>query len=376
MGIVARYPVALAPGMGENFFFVSVIMSLSALGFEEAWKVALGVVFVAGVVFLILSVLPVRRMILDAISPSMRGSIAVGIGMFIAFIGLRNGGLVVDSPGTLVSLNADLLSADVAVFAMGLIVTGVLRARGITGAILFGILASLALAGALGEVSFGGVVGLPEIAEHAAFELDVAGALSIACLPFIVVFVVMDLLDTTGTLVAVAEQGGFLRQGKMPRAGRAMLVDASATVGGALLGTSTVTSYIESCAGIAAGGRTGLASVVTGVLFFAALLFSPAIGAVAEYPPVTAPALVTVGALMMASARAVQWDDVTEALPALLVMLGIPLTYSIADGLALGFAAYPVVKLLSGRGREVHAVLYVLALVLIAYFLLVRADLA
>jgi AGZA family xanthine/uracil permease-like MFS transporter len=375
MGLYARYPIALAPGMGENFFFVSVIMSLSALGVANAWQTALGVVFIAGVIFLALSLLPFREILISAIGPSMRNGIAVGIGLFIAFIGLRNGGLIVDHPGTLVSLAPSLLTPDIAVFLVGLVVTAGLATYRSRGAILVGILAAALLAAILGRINLGAVVGLPEIGEHAAFRLDLRGALTLTCLPFIIVFVVMDVFDTTGTLIGVAEQAGFMKDGKLPRAPRVLVVDAAGTVAGACLGTSTVTSFIESTTGISAGGRTGLTSVTTGLLFLLALLFGPAISAIGGYLPVTAPALVIVGTLMIANALKIEWADPTEAIPSFLIMVGIPLTYSIADGLALGFISYPVLKLVAGKGRRVHPIMYGISAVLLLYYIFVRARL-
>jgi AGZA family xanthine/uracil permease-like MFS transporter len=218
-------------------------------------------------------------------------------------------------------------------------------------------------------------VGFPEIAGHVALRIDVRGALTLACMPYVIVFLVMDVLDTTGTLIGVTEQAGLMRDGSLPRSNRVFIVDAAGTVAGACMGTSTVTCYIESTTGIAAGGRTGLTSVVTGLMFLVALLFGPLIGAIANYPPITAPALVIVGALMLRSAAGIDWKDFTEAIPSFLVIVGIPLTYSIADGLALGFVAYPLIKLLTGRGRQVHALMYGLAIVLLAYFVLVRSRL-
>lgn len=375
MGLFARYPIALAPGMGENIFFVTVIVSLSSLGVENAWQTALGVVFIAGVIFLVLSLLPFRRILMTAIGPSMRNGIAVGIGLFIAFIGLRNGGLVVDNPGTLVSLSSDLLSPEVAVFLTGLVVAAALQAYRFKGALIIGILVAALLAAILGKIGMGTVVGLPEIASHAAFRLDIKGALTLTCLPFIVVFVVMDVFDTTGTLIGVSEQAGFMKDGKLPRAPRVLVVDAAGTVAGACLGTSTITSYIESTTGIAAGGRTGLTSVTTGLLFLLALLFGPAIGAIGGYPPITAPALVIVGTLMIANAVKIEWADPTEAIPSFLIMIGIPLTYSIADGLALGFVSYPLLKLLTGKARKVHPLMYGISVVLLLYFIFVRTRL-
>jgi len=374
MGLYARYPIALAPGMGENFFFVSVIMALGAAGTADAWRVALGIVFIAGLIFLLLSILRVREAIINAVSPSLRNGIAAGIGLFIAFIGLKNGGLLVARPeSTWVGLNvSNLMSADVLVFMVGLLVTGGLQGRRVRGAILWGILAAAIVALCLGRIEYKGIFGLPEIAQHAAFRMDIAGALKLNCLMFILVFVFMDMFDTVGTLVGVAEQAGFMQNNKLPRASRALVVDAAGTVAGACMGTSTITSYIESAAGVAYGGRTGLTSVTVGALFLVALLFSPLIGMIGRYAPITACALVVVGSMMMKNARKIDWDDYSESIPAFLIAIGIPLTYSIADGLALGFVSYPVVKLISGRGRSVSWLMYVLAAVLVAYFAFVR----
>jgi len=376
MGLYARYPIALAPGMGENFFFVSVIMALGAAGIANAWQVALGIVFIAGVLFFILSVLRVREAILNAVSPSLRSGIATGIGIFIAFIGLKNGGLVVSHPGTFVALSPELIGPDVAVFLVGLVIAAAFQAHRIHGAILWGIGAATFTALILQKVSFTGIIGLPQIEQSAFLKMDLGAAFSVTCLPFIVVFLFMDMFDTLGTLVGVAEQGGFIKDNRLPRANRAFIVDAAGTVAGACMGTSTITSYIESATGIAYGGRTGLTSVVVGLLFFASLLFSPLIAMIGGYLPITASALVIVGAMMMANVRRVDWDDFSEAIPAFLVMLGIPLTFSIADGLALGFVSYPIIKLLSGKGREISWLMYVLALILIAYFIIIRPQIA
>ena len=373
MGLIAKYPIALAPGMGENFFFVSVIMSLSALGIRNSWQVALGIIFISGVIFLILSILRVREAIIDAVSPSIRNGIAVGIGLFIAFIGLKNGGLIISKPGTFVGLNPNILSADIAVFVFGLLVASVLHCRRVRGSILWGILAAAVLALILGKVTLCSPFGLPDIKHHIAFKMDIMGALTVTCIPFIVVFVFMDMFDTVGTLVGVAEQAGFIKDNKLPRANKALLADATGTVAGACLGTSTVTSYIESATGVEYGGRTGLTSVTTGILFLLALLFGPLVGMIGNYLPITAPALVIVGAMMIRNVMKIDWNDYSECIPAFLTLIGIPLTFSIADGLALGFISYPIVKLFSGKGKEVKWLMYVLAVILIIYFIFVRA---
>jgi AGZA family xanthine/uracil permease-like MFS transporter len=376
MGLWANYPIALAPGMDENFFFVSVIMALSAAGVADAWRAALGIVFISGAIFLVLSVVGVREAVLDSISPSMRNAIAAGIGLFIAFIGLRNGGVIVAHPGTLVTMSPRLVSADVGVFAIGLIAAATLHIRRIRGAILVGILVAAVAAAVLGKIHYAGVFGLPQISTAAAFQFDFATALNPRWLPFVAVFLFMNVFDTIGSVIGVTQQAGLMRDGKLPRAERVLVVDAAGTVAAAALGTSTIVTYIESAAGVSAGGRTGLTAVVAGVLFFVALLFSPLIGMIGNYLPITAPALIIVGAMMMSNATHIDWDDASESVPAFLTLVGIPLAYSIADGLALGFMAYPILKLLTGKGRQIGTVSYAIAALLIIYFLFVRARLS
>ncbi len=375
MALLARYPIALAPGMGENFFFVSVVMSLTALGIADAWKTALAIVFLSGAAFIILSLLRVREAVIDGISPSMGNAIAVGIGLFIAFIGLRNGGLIIAKPGTLVGLNTHIMSADFAVFGFGLLVTAALHARRVRGSILIGILAAALLAVALGKAHYTRVFGLPAIEKSAVWQLDFRGALTLTCLPFIVVFLFMDLFDTVGTLVGVGQQAGLMKNNRLPRASEALLADAAGTVIGAALGTSTVTSFIESATGVEQGGRTGLTAITVAGLFFLALFFSPLVAMIGKYPPITAPALVIVGALMLQNTRKIDWLDFSESIPAFLIIVGIPLTYSIADGLALGFICYPFIKFFSGKGREVKWLMYVLAVILVFYFIFFRTKL-
>ncbi|HID24189.1 MAG TPA: NCS2 family permease [Planctomycetaceae bacterium] len=374
MGLYARYPIALAPGMGHNVFFVSVIMTLGAMGWQAPWRTALGIVFIAGVLFLLLSLLGVREAIIRVISPSMKNSIAVGIGLFIALIGLRHGGLVVGRPGTLVGLTPEMTSPEVAVFCVGFLVTGVLYVRRMTGALLWGILAGAAAAVGMGKATWPETVfGLPRIEQSAILQMDLAGAVTASCLPFVVIFLFMDLFDTIGTLIGVAEQAGFIKDNELPRARQALTADAVGTVIGACLGTSTITSYIESAAGVEQGGRTGLTSVTTALLFLQALPFANVIRTIGRYDPITAPALVFVGIMMIRNVRKIDWDDPTEAIPAVLVIGGIPFFYSIADGMALGLVTYPILKLLGGRGRETGWLMYVVAAVLVGYFVLVRA---
>jgi AGZA family xanthine/uracil permease-like MFS transporter len=401
MGLYARYPVAQAPGMGQNFFFVvSALPAAAAAGFDHPWQVALGVVFFSGVLFLVLSLFGVREAVLNAISPSLKNAIAVGIGLFIAFIGLQNAGLILKDPGTAVRLNPRLASPDLLVFFCGLLLAAGLHARRVTGSILWGISGATALAlamkltlplwpaawlksGLVAEsllvkrfVLAQGVVAWPPSLAPTFLKMDLGSALSLSMVPFIIVFLFMVLFDTVGTLIGVAEQAGLVRNNQLPRAKQAFVSDALGTTLGACLGTSTVTSYIESAAGVAQGGRTGLTALVVAGLFLLALFFSPLVAMVGSYPPVTAPALVLVGAMMLRNVARIEWSDATESIPAFVIILGIPLSYSIGDGLALGFMSYPPLKLLAGRRREVHWVLWLLCALLLAYSLFVRSKTA
>lgn len=370
MGLYANYPIAQAPGMGENFFFVSVVMTLTAAGFSNSWKVALGIIFLSGILFFVLTLLRAREALIDAISPSLKNGIAVGIGLFISFIGLKNAGVILEAPGTAVKLNPHITEPRVLIFFAGLIITGVLYALKVRGAILWGILISTGIALLSGEQRWEGVIGLPT--KHAFFQFDFSWLgrpeTYLKILPFIVIFLFMNVFDTVGTLIGVSEQAGFLVDNKLPRASQALLSDAVATVAGACMGTSTVTSYIESAVGVASGGRTGLTSIVTGSLFIVALFFTPMARMVGGYPSITAPALVIVGSMMVRNLVKVDWDDYTESLPTFLIVLGIPLYFSISDGLATGFIAYPLLKLLTGRGREISLVVYVIALLFIVRY--------
>ena len=381
MAFYARYPIAQAPGMGENFFFVfSAIPAAAAAGFANAWEVALGAVFISGVLFLILSLVGLRELIFNAVSPSLKNGIAAGIGLFIAFIGLQNAGLILKDPGTAVKMNAHFASPDLMVFFAGLLLTAVLHARRVRGSILWGIVGATALAVVFKlvwpqmQLQFAkGIIASPPSLAPTFLQMDLAHALSPKMLPFIFVFLFMLVFDAIGTLIGVCEQAGFIKDNKLPRAKQAMLSDAVGTVAGAALGTSTVTSFIESAAGVEQGGRTGLTGLVVAGLFLLALFFSPVIAMVGSYPPITAPALVIVGAMMIQNVTKIDWKDYSESIPAFLTLIGIPLSYSIADGLALGFISYPIIKLFSGKGRGVGWLTYVLALILIAYFVLIRS---
>lgn len=416
MGVYGRYPIAQAPGMGENFIFVLSLVPAAALWIEQAeaagrlppgsvqpWQIALGVVFISGVLFLIVSLLGLRTMILRAISPSMRNAIAVGIGLFIAFIGLEGASLIVDAPGQLLKLNPHVDSPDIIVFFFGLLLTTGLHGRRVPGSIIWGILATTVFAVLLraglpwlaeqwpvwGQSEWvtgsklatqfkpaESVVSAPPSLEPTLLRFDIIHALTWQMAPFILIFLFMDVFDTLGTLVGVSEQAGLIRDNELPRARQAMVSDAVGTVVGSACGTSTVTSFIESTAGVEQGGRTGLTAVTVAVLFLAAPVFAPLVEMVGSYPAITAPALVIVGSMMMRNVLKIEWSNAAEAVPAFVTILGIPLTYSIADGLALGFITYPLVKLLAGQRREVGWLSYVLALLLIAYLVLVRSQIA
>lgn len=362
MGLLANYPIAQAPGMGENFFFVTVVIALMEHQIANAWQVALGVVFVAGVIFLILSLFRFRKVIIESVSPSLRNGIAVGIGLFIAFIGLKNTGLILTSDAGL-SLNHNIKDPALIIFFIGLFVMAALQARKVRGSILLGMVVTTIIALIWGQTRWEGMLGLPR--ETAFFAMDLKGAFSIFCLQFIIIFLFMDMFDTVGTLIGVGEQGGFIKDNKLPRANQALVSDAVGTVFGAAAGTSTVTSFIESTVGIAYGARTGLANCATGILFLLALFFAPLAGMIGNYAPITAPALVIVGAMMVRNVLKIDWSDYSEAIPAFLAMIGIPLSYNIADGFALGFISFTIIKLLAGKGREVSWLMYIVSILFI-----------
>lgn len=399
MALYARYPIAQAPGMGENFFFVlSVLPAAQTAGFEEPWRVALGTVFISGLLFLFLTFFTnIRERLIESISPSMKNAIAVGIGLFIAFIGLQNSGIILKDPGTAVKLNLHFASPDLIVFYFGFILTAVLHIRRVPGSILLGILGATLLSILLRmsllhlPFSFSGseaiatsmlaerfeiahtVVSKPPSLSPLFLKMDLAGALSAAMIPFIIVFLFMDVFDTLGTLIGVSEQAGFIKANKLPRAERALASDAIGTAVGAALGTSTVTSFIESAAGVEQGGRTGLTGMVVALLFLLSLFFAPLIAMIGSYPPITAPALVVVGSMMIRHVEKINWADGSESIPAFITMIGIPFSYSIADGLALGLVAYSIIKILSGKKNEANWLTHIVGFLLLLYFILVRS---
>jgi len=369
MGLWANYPIALAPGMGINFYFTYTVV----LGQGISWQVALGAVFLSGVLLILLTVLRFREVIINSIPADLKVGIAVGIGLFVTFIGFVQGGLVTAHPGTLVQLGS--LNSLPALFTLGgVVLIATLLQRKVTGAILIGMVTACLLGLPLGLVEYHGLISSPPSLSPTLFQLDLKGALDLGFITIAGVFLFVDLFDTAGTLVGIGHQGGFLKEGRLPRATRALMPDSVGTTAGALLGTSTVTCYIESAAGVAEGGRTGLASVVTAFFFLLALLFSPLAQMVGGgFPlneevtlyPITAPVLIIVGAMMASNVTRIDWKQWDEALPAFLVLVGMPLTYSIADGMALGFLSYPLLKILCGKARQVHWCMYLIALLFV-----------
>ena len=355
MGLLANYPFALAPGMGLNAYFTYTVV----LGLHHDWRTALGAVFISGVVFLILTLARIRALIVDAIPLTMKTAVAAGIGLFIAFIGLKNAGVIAKHPETFVTLG-QIISKPVLLALGGLLVTGALMARGFKSAIIIGIFAVTAAAILMGLAKLPtSVIEVPQWRETF-LQLDVRAALRLGLFDVVFVFLFVDLFDTIGSLMGLGQQAGYLTpEGKMPRVNRALFADAAATIVGSLFGTSTVVTYIESATGVSEGGRTGLVAVVVSFLFLLAAFFSPVAGAIPAIA--TAPALIIVGALMIRAVLTIKWDDVTEAIPAFVTMLAMPLTFSIANGLALGFIFYPLLKALTGRWREASPLVYVLA---------------
>ena len=372
MGLYANYPIALAPGIGENFVFAFTIV----IAMGVAWEKALGIVFISGLIFVILTLFKIREMVVNAVPDSLKRAIAVGIGIYIAFIGLEWGGVIAKSPATGVTLSK-LNTNYVAVFLIGLLIMCFLTARKIKGALLWGILSTAVIAIPFGIVKFHGIVSAPPSIAPTFFKLDILGALRWEYIIPILVLFLLDFFDTIGTLIGVSSHAGLLdKDGNLPRAGRALMADAIGTVAGSFLGTSNVTSFIESAAGVNEGSRTGLSSVFTAGCFMMAIFFYPIVKAIGGgyavgnelFHPVTAPALVIVGSLMIKSIAKINWDDISETIPAYLTFIGIPLTYSITDGMAFGFISYPIMKLFKGKIKEIHPIMWVLFTVFVLRF--------
>lgn len=368
MGAFARYPIALAPGMGLNAYFTYTVVK----GMGVPWETALGAVFISGVAFLILTLLGIRQLIFEAIPQELYAAVASGIGLFIAIIGLRNSGIIVASPATLVTLG-NLRDRNTLVAIAGLLIIAGLLAWNVKGAMLIGILCTTLLAALCGLTHWAPETYRVSDISATFGKLNIKAAWSLGLAEIVFVFLFVDLFDNIGTLVGVGKKAGlFDNANHIPRIRRILLADATATIAGSLAGTSTVVSYIESAAGVVAGGRSGVTAIVTGLLFIAALFVAPLVGAVPG--AATAPALIIVGSLMMSQVNEIRWSDPIVATPAFLTLITIPLTFSIANGLAFGFTSYALLKLLKGEFRRDQWLVYVLAALFIARFVYLRRD--
>jgi AGZA family xanthine/uracil permease-like MFS transporter len=370
MGALANYPLALAPGMGLNAYFTYTVV----LKMGVPWQTALGAVFLSGVIFLVLTFGGIRQKLLAAVPHQLHAAVAGGIGLFIAFIGLRNSGIIVSDPVTAVTLgNLHVHTTQLAIF--GIVLIAVLQAFRVKASMLIGVLGTMLLGILFHQVprnhvdlSLSAMRDMLFSIRSTAFHLDIRGALKMNALEIIFVFLFVDLFDNIGTLVAVTERAGLIADDHtIPRLDRIFFADATSTVIGSLAGTSTVTSYIESSAGVAAGGRTGVTAIVTGLLFLVAIFVAPVVGAMPDFA--TAPALILVGALMLGGAARIDWHEPRVAIPAFLTLITIPLTYSIATGLSFGLISYALLELATGRGRRQHWMLYLLAVLFLLRFI-------
>ncbi len=368
MAFLTNYPVVLAPGMGLNAYFAFEV----CLGSGLPWQEALGIVFIAGLLFFILSFVGIREAIMNAMPNSLQNATAIGIGLFIAFIGLQMSGIITKHPATYIT-RGDILSTPVLLSLFGISVTLALIARKVKGAILIGILIAAIANLIFGAASFNGIVALPPDPTPTLFKLRVPNIFTkLELIPVIFVFFAIDMFDSIGTLTAIGYRAQLMEAGKLAKARNALLTDAGSTVGGALLGTSTVTCYIESATGITEGGRTGLTAVCTGVFMLLALFFEPLVKIIGGgYPinPIIAPALIVVGGLMLRNVNQIDWEDVTESIPAFLTMLMMPLSFSITDGIGFGVISLAFLKLVTGRRKEIHPIIYYFALFFIACYI-------
>ena len=364
MSLLTNYPFALAPGMGLNAYFTYTV----CLGLGIPWQTALGAVFLSGILFVLLTVFKIWKYVVDSIPVSIKYSRGAGIGIFLAFIGLQNGGIVANSDFSLVKIG-DLLKPQVGLTFFGIILTSVLLARKVKGCILIGILGTTLLAILAGQAKMPeSFVKIPDFG-GTFLKLDIAGAFELGFLYIVFIFLFMDIFDTLGSLIGIGEYGGYLKDGRLRKMNRSLLSDSVGTVVGSLTGTSTVTTYIESSSGIAAGGRTGLTGLVVGILFLISVFFSPVASIIP--PSATAPALIIVGSFMIGVIKKIDWNDVTEAIPAFLTIILMPLTFSIANGIAIGFVTYPLVKGLGGKIKDVSLLTWCLAILFIIRYIYV-----
>ena len=360
MGLIARLPVALAPGMGLNAFFTFTVV----LGMGKSWQVALGAVFISGLLFVLISAFKLREWIINAIPYTLKQGIVAGIGAFLAFIALKSSGIIVASPATFLTMGK-LTDFGPAMAILSFFLIVVFVQRKVPAAVMLSILIVTVISLLAGETHYSGIVSMPPSIAPTFMQLDIAGALDVSMVSVIFAFLFVVLFDTSGTLIGVTKKAGLMStDGQIPNLGKALFADSTAAVAGSVLGTSSVTSYVESTAGVAAGGRTGLTAIVVGVLFLLALFFAPLAGMIPAYA--TAGAIFYVAVLMLFTLREIDWDDLTEASPVAVVLLLTPLTFSIADGIALGFITYTIAKLVSGRYKEVSPAVWVLTVILLA----------
>jgi adenine/guanine/hypoxanthine permease len=365
MAFLANYPIALAPGMGLNAYFAFGVVG----GMGYTWQVALGCVFFSGIIFFIISVLPIREWIVNAIPKSLKMAIAAGIGLFLALIALKNAGIVVANPATLVA-HGKLVSWPVFMAALGFALIVALEYRRIMGGVIIGILAVTVISILAGQQKFEGIFDMPPSIAPVFLQMDLTGALQVGLVTVVFAFLFVDLFDNTGTLIALAHRGGFMRpDGTVPRLRGALISDSAAAMIGAAVGTSTTTSYIESASGINAGGRTGLTAATVGVLFLLALFVAPLAGSIPAYA--TAPALLYVACLMARGLTEIEWTDITEAAPAVITALAMPFTFSIADGIAFGFISYAGIKVAAGRYADIHPAVAILAVLFVIKYLVI-----
>ena len=363
MGLYANWPVGLAPGMGLNAFFTYTVVN--EMGY--AWEIALGAVFLAGILFVIMSVTPLRRWMLDSIPLNLRIAMGSGVGLFIGFIGLKSGGIIISNDATLLSLG-DFSKIETLLAALGFLSITILSVRKIPGAIIIGVLGITIIGIFLGIVNFNGIVSMPPALAPTLMKLDIMGALDLAMISVIMSFLFVNLFDTAGTLLGVATRANLVdEKGDIKNLDKALKADSSSSVFGAFFGCSPVTSYVESSAGIEAGGRTGLAAVIVGILFIIAIFFSPVAAIIPAYA--TAGALVYVAILMLSGMERLNWQDSSELLPALIIIIMIPLTFSIANGIALGFIAYIAIKIFTGKLKSISSGAWFLGLVFLSKFI-------
>lgn len=365
MGILANYPIALAPGLTLNAYFTYGVV----LGAGHNWRIALGAVFISGVIFLLLSVLPIREYLVNSIPKSLKVAIVAGIGLFLSMVGFKNAGLIVSNPTTFIALG-NLHDPTTLLAVLGFFIIIGLDALGVVSSIIISILIITALSILLGFSQFEGIFSFPPSILPTLFEMDIKGAFSLGLVTIVFAFLFVDLFNNTGTLIGVAYRAGFMnKQGKLPRIGRVLIADSLAVMIGAALGTSTITSFLESIVGVKVGGRTGLTSVVVALLFLLALFVSPLAKSIPLYA--TAPALVYIACLMARAFIEIDWEDVTEFAPAMVTAIAMPLTFSIADGISFGFITFTVVKLMSGRFRDLNPAVVILSIIFMLKYILI-----